>query len=149
MNISCLLSEEEEKKHPQDNSHIFLPLHQDLSFLKLMYLVCLGEYLKMFLFFSFSLFFFFFFLVTIFSVCRLEMFEAAVKDFLFISRGFCFHVNNPNSILIFNSLGKTKTARFVHCIKNTTSNGSSLYWIFKNERLLTMLTFVLHCLYRT
>lgn len=32
--------------------------------------------------------------------------NAAVKDFLFISRGFCFDVNNPNSILIFNSLKK-------------------------------------------
>ncbi len=29
--------------------------------------------------------------------------KAAVKDFLFISRGFRFDVNNPNSILIFNS----------------------------------------------
>lgn len=29
--------------------------------------------------------------------------KAVVKDFLFISRGFCFDVNNPNSILIFNS----------------------------------------------
>lgn len=43
--------------------------------------------------------------------------KAVVKDFLIISRGFCFDVNNPNSILIFNSLKKKETARFVHCIE--------------------------------
>lgn len=64
---------------------------------------------------------------------------------MFISREFCFDVHNPNSILIFNSL---KTARFVHCIEYSTSGRSCLYWIFENEKILTMLKSVLHCLYR-
>lgn len=69
----------------------------------------------------------------------LERFEGSGEVLSVHIRGFCFGVNNPNSILIFNSL-KKKTARFVHCIENTTSNGSCLYWIYKNEKLLTMLT---------
>lgn len=74
--------------------------------------------------------------------------KAVVKDFLIISRGFCFDVNNPNSILIFNSLKKKRNCTFCTLYRNTTWNGSCLYWIFKNEKTLTMLTSVLHCLYR-
>lgn len=67
--------------------------------------------------------------------------KEAVKDFLFISdiiKGFCFHVNNPNPILIFNSY---ENCTFCTLYKKSTAFRWKLFILdLWNKSLVTALT---------